>query len=124
MYIACSTWIICTGGLIYVKMNNPELYGSHTDKDKHGNDILIIDSYFMKGRDQYAIEGFIASGLNTMIGLLLVMLITAPKCFRDPMFVRAYMICISGVVYFLYLESCKIYKIKNRWWNPVFEPPG
>ena len=124
MYIACSVWILCTGGIVYVRMEDPKVYGHHFEKDKHGNDTLVIDEWFERAaRSQYGYEGFIASSLVTVIGIMFVMLIVAPKCFRDAMFLRVYMLSLAGIIYFAFFQLCAIYRLKYQWWNPTFEPP-
>lgn len=76
LYIACTVWILSCGGIIYVRMENPELYGHHTEKDKHGNDIVIVDEWIKPERgEQYGYEGFIASSIFTLIGILFVFMI-------------------------------------------------
>ena len=118
--IACAAWILCTGGLVYVRMENPEKYQSHFDEAT--NQTIVTEWIKRDYGSQYAYEGFIFSSMVVAIGLLYVIFLNVPSWTKSRLLQRIACYIILGSIILLNTKLYEFVKIKIPWWNPVFDP--
>lgn len=118
--IAITVFIICTGGLVYSNLNNMPLF--KFKRNEFGQ--IVVDEYIMRGqRGQYAGEGYIASTLITVIGLIYTYLGNINRFVSDKNALRIQTIIILFTLFIMQKILLIIYRIKSPWYNPGFWPP-
>lgn len=87
---------------------------------------IVIAEYFMRGqRGQYGGEGYIASTLITVIGLVYLYMSRINKGGENDnaYFVRVKVIVSLAILFALQKTLLYIYRIKSSWYDPGFWPP-
>jgi hypothetical protein len=118
--ISIVVFAVCTGGIVYTILQNMPMF--KYARDEYGG--MVIAEYIMPGqRGQWGGEGFIASGLFTLIGLSYLFLskIGGRDLPKEKM--RIYVIVSIMTIYILQSFLLSIYRIKAPWYNPTFDPP-
>mmetsp|Transcript_4192 Transcript_4192/g.7111 ORF Transcript_4192/g.7111 Transcript_4192/m.7111 type:complete len:172 (+) Transcript_4192:602-1117(+) len=116
LLIGCSTWFICTGGLIYIRMESPLNYLSHFDEALNKT---VVDSYIHRElRQQYAYEGYIFQALVILIGLNYALILNVPKILKNTVLQRIAMYLLLATLLFLQKFAYDYAKLKMTWWDP------
>jgi len=114
-----TAWVVCLSSFIYVKMEKPEKYLSHLDE---GGEIVIDEYVSREFNDQYGYEGYIFSCLVAAVGLCFLAVIQAPKYIENPVLVRVVTLSFMALAYYGYEALLSLYRIKDKTYDPKFEP--
>jgi hypothetical protein len=118
--VAITVFVVCTGGLVYSMLNNMPLF--KFERNEFGQ--IIVKEYIMRGqRGQYAGEGYIASFLMTIIGLVYTYLGNVNRFVSDKTQYKIQVALILLTLFILQKILLWVYKLKSSWYNPGFFPP-
>lgn len=120
--IAFSVWILCQGGIVYVRIEGPDDFKLGPDPMDPSQQIVV--SYIQKdSRDQYKYEGFIMASLVVAYGTLFILILNTPKVFENGILKRVliYTMLFGGLFLYSKFNSVIAYKFPSYGIN--FYPP-
>ena len=119
--IAITVFLVCTGGIVYSILNNMPLF--RFERNEFGS--VVVGEYVMRGqRGQWMGEGYMASGLFTVIGLMYLGLANINTFVESKLHQRIWVLVMLVAIYIMQSLLLQMYKIKSPWYNPGFMPPN
>ena len=120
--IAFTVWILCMGGIIYIRIEEPWDYEPGPDPTNSSRQIVV--SYFRKNsRDQFKYEGFIMSSLVVTFGSLFILIINSPKFLKNGIAIRVFIYMLLIGCLWLYSKFNAVIAMKFPSYGINFYPP-
>ena len=119
--IACTVWVISSGGVIHNKVMNPQPYGSYFDEAM--NKTVITEYFTREYSGAYSREGYMVESGLWVFSLTFALFLNLPKMIENRCILRIVMIVVFFIIFILHAILMDIIKIKMPWFNPQFNPP-
>lgn len=114
--IACTVWVISSGGVIHNKVMNPQPYGSYFDEAM--NKTVITEYFTREYSGAYSREGYMVESGLWIFSLTLGLLINLPKMIENRFVLRVLMVFLGFGIILMHAQFMEIIRIKMPWFYP------